>query len=175
MIFVKLNILNFLKRPIDNNYILKDGERLLGANKTWKGFLGMVFLTAFFMWLIVFLVRHNIINQSYLLYNYKTFGFLFAELFYGAFWGTGYVLFELPNSFIKRRLQIPAGENVAGFKGLFFKFLDQADSVVGCIIFMFLFYRPDWRTIFLIFILGAIVHYIINLFLFLVRLKKQAG
>ena len=42
MIFCKSSLLEVAYRPMDAGLILKDGKRLFGANKTWKGFLGMI-------------------------------------------------------------------------------------------------------------------------------------
>ena len=42
MIFCKSSLLEAAYRPMDGGLILKDGKRLFGANKTWKGFLGMI-------------------------------------------------------------------------------------------------------------------------------------
>ena len=55
--------------------------------------------------------------------------------------GLGYSLFELPNSFIKRRLDIKPGKTTNGFKKMFFIFLDQADSVFGVCLVVCLFYK----------------------------------
>jgi hypothetical protein len=90
-------------------------------------------------------------------------------------WGFGYVLFELPNSFIKRRLEIPPGRNVTGVKGVVFTFVDQADSVVDCMVFMLFFYIPGAKEAALIFITGTTVHYGVNVLLFGVGLKHQLG
>jgi len=42
MIFCKSSLLEAAYRPMDAGLILKDGKRLFGANKTWKGFFGMI-------------------------------------------------------------------------------------------------------------------------------------
>ena len=43
MIFCKSSLLDSVNQPIDAGRLLGDGRRLFGANKTWKGFWGMVF------------------------------------------------------------------------------------------------------------------------------------
>ena len=42
MIFCKSSLLQAAYRPMDGGLVLKDGKRLFGANKTWKGFIGMI-------------------------------------------------------------------------------------------------------------------------------------
>ena len=46
MAFVKAPLLVGLSRPMDGGVVLRDGKRLFGDNKTWKGFFGMIALTA---------------------------------------------------------------------------------------------------------------------------------
>ena len=49
MAFVKAPLLRGLSRPMDGGILLRDGKRLFGDNKTWKGFFGMIAITA--VWL----------------------------------------------------------------------------------------------------------------------------
>jgi len=174
MIFVKLPVFVFLKIPMDNGVVCSDGKRLFGANKTWKGFLGMIFLTGFWMWGFGIFDNAFAWAQGLSLIDYQNFSAA-EEWFYGLLWGVGYVLFELPNSYVKRRIDIPPGENRTGFTGQLFKFIDQADSVLGCMVFMLFFYIPTPFEAIALFIAGVIIHYLINILLFLVGLKKQAG
>ena len=44
MIFCKLPILGFLKKPMDAGKNFTDGRRIFGDNKTWKGFAGYLIL-----------------------------------------------------------------------------------------------------------------------------------
>ncbi len=174
MVLVKLPVLNFMKRPMDWGFRYRDGRQLFGANKTWKGFFGMILLTGFWMW--IFGLIDNTFNWAHglSLFRYEEFSTA-EEWFYGSIWGLGYVLFELPNSFIKRRIGIPPGKNRAGLKGNLFKFIDQADSVLGCMTFMLIFYTPSIPDAAAIFIIGVAIHYLINILLYLAGLKKQAG
>ena len=41
MVLIKLPVLNSLLAPVDAGITLKDGKRLFGDNKTWKGFISM--------------------------------------------------------------------------------------------------------------------------------------
>lgn len=174
MVFVKLPVAAALKKPIDRGLRLKDGERFLGDNKTWKGFLGMILFTSLWMGVVAQVSRSFPWVSGFSLIDYEAFRFPLNEWFYGAVWGFGYVLFELPNSYIKRRLNIPPGKNAAGFRGILFTFIDQADSVIGCMVFMLFFYVPGAAEAFMIFLVGTGVHYFVNILLFGVGLKTQA-
>ncbi len=171
MVFVKIRFLNVLKKPMDNGTILHDGQRLFGDNKTWKGFIGMVVFTAFFM------VLQKYFSLFFLPENYLQivdFNSINGVLV-GSVLGLGYALFELPNSFIKRRINIQPGKNISGFAGLFFTILDQADSVIGCICAMLFFYSFSlFDFVFMIFF-GSALHYALNVLLYLAKLKKQAA
>ncbi|MFW6415317.1 MAG: CDP-archaeol synthase [Thermodesulfobacteriota bacterium] len=175
MILMKLPVLESLKIPMDRGKVLGDGKRLFGDNKTWKGFVGMIIVTSIWMGIFGFLFEHFSWAREVSILPYGEFEFPLDEWFYGAFWGLGYVLFELPNSYIKRRLEIAPGEQARGPWGFFFGFLDQSDSVIGCLIFMLLFFVPTPLEALVIFLLGTGSHYFVNLLLYLVGLKSQAG
>ncbi len=172
MVFVKSSLLDDLKIPMDAGVVCSDGKRLLGANKTWKGFLGMIVLTGFWVWFFGILGRTFSLGHGFNLVKFGDFSQGEGWL-YGAVWGLGYVLFELPNSYIKRRIDIPPGTNKPGMVGILFTFIDQADSVLGCMIFMLVFYVPTPMDAVAFFILGVMVHYAVNILLFLVGLKRQ--
>lgn len=174
MVYIKLPLTNFLKRPIDGGIVLKDNKRLFGSNKTWKGFIGMIVLTSFWMIFFTLLYYNYKWAKEISLIPYGTFNPIWICSFYGALWGFGYVLFELPNSFIKRRIDIQPGKNAKRIKGIIFTFIDQADSVIGCIFFMLFFYKPDILILVFLFIIGVGIHYIINVLLYLIGLKNQA-
>ena len=173
MIFVKSPIFNYLKKPIDSGKLLNDGKSVFGENKTWKGFIGMIVLTSLFMGLTGHLSRYNSFFQSISILPYHNFSFPFNEWFYGAVWGFSYVLFELPNSFIKRRFNIPPGENAGGSIGKMFLFIDHIDSVIGAIVFLFIFYNPSFLEIALIFLFGSLIHFCLNIMLYKLGLKMK--
>jgi len=147
MVFVKLPILKSWQIPMDGKKMFKDGRRIFGDNKTWKGFFGMIVLTALFAWIF------------------------WGNFWHGALLGFAYVLFELPNSFIKRRLNIQSGKS----GGIIQTFFDQADSVIGLIIFLPFIYPITWQEAFGIFVIATATHYIFNVLLFYAKLKNQRG
>ena len=175
MVYVKLPVHHFLRAPIDGGRVLKDGKRLFGDNKTWKGFLGMVAFGAFWFSLQAALFPAFPWARRLSLVPFGSLPWPFLPPLCGCLWGLGYVLFELPNSFMKRRLGIQPGTNLKGPKGLLFSVIDQADSVIGCFAALYVFYRYDPLTgLFLLFI-GVAVHYTVNVGLYFAKLKKQAA
>lgn len=173
MIWVKLPYMRFLAKPMDNNCNFFDDKRILGENKTWKGFWGMIvcaiistliwgFLCASFP----YLNDHNYLyrnNANSLTYN-TSIGFLL---------GLAYALFELPNSFIKRRINIRPGKTGKGFKRIFFIFLDQADSIFGCVLIICFVYKMSLPFYVFYVCLGAFTHIVINMLLYQVKLRRN--
>ncbi len=102
-------------------------------------------------------------NENTILFN----------LMLGILLGLGYALSELPNSFLKRRLDIEPGKTISGFKKIFFIFLDQADSVFGCTLVVAMFY-PMSIVFYLMYVLvGSATHLIMNMLLYFMKLRKN--
>ena len=175
MAFVKAPVLRSWSRPMDGGIRLRDGKRLFGNNKTWKGFIGMIAITAICLAAAEGLAANFPHIRQLSLIPFEDLRFPFNAWFFGAVWGLAYVLAELPNSFLKRRVDIPPGKNVSGTKGFLFLVLDQADSVIACVLVLPLFSSIAWVDAFALIVLGSIAHYLTNLGLFVVHLKKQAG
>lgn len=171
MCFVKTNLYQKLKTPIDRGRKGKDGKRLLGDNKTWTGFLGMIIFTMISQSIWGVICNKWLQGWNYI-YNYQT-NTLPWNLLFGALFGLAYVLFELPNSFLKRRLDIPAGKTVSGSKGGLFFLIDQTDSLFGVgLILACLYPMPIWQYVLYI-ILGAVTHIVVNLILYHFKIRKN--
>jgi CDP-diglyceride synthetase len=175
MAFVKAPLLERLERPMDGGVLLRDGKRMFGANKTWKGFIGMIVITAIWLAAAGWLAANFPDIRRLSLIPFEELTPPFNVWFFGAVWGLAYALAELPNSFLKRRIDIPPGENASGIKGFFFLALDQADSVIGCVLVLPLFSSITWQDAIVLVVLGSFAHYLTNLGLYVVHLKKQAG
>jgi len=172
MVWCKFHYLKFLEKPIDNHIVLKDGKRLFGANKTWKGLAGMAVLGIICatVWGAVcgksqFLSMHNFMYSHF--NNSIRYNALMGLLF-----GLAYSLFELPNSFIKRRMDIEPGKSKSGPAGIVNIFIDQVDSVIGCVLVLNLVYKVSISMFIGFIFLGAFTHIIINILLYLLKLRK---
>ena len=174
MVWCKIKVCDFLRKPVDFGKNFTDGRRIFGDNKTFKGFAGMIVFGAVFtvLWGLVsrpgtFAAEHNYFYRNYdntIPYNVLT----------GTLIGFAYALFELPNSFMKRRIGITPGKNdINGAKKAFFVFIDQADSIFGCVLVVCLFCPlPVWFY-FLYVIVGAGTHIILNMLLYFCHLRKN--
>lgn len=173
MIWCKMPVLKTLNQPIDKGKSLKDGNRILGSNKTWKGFVGYIIFAVIctVIWGVIsknssYLSQNNyfyVHHENRVLYNFVI----------GALLGLAYALFELPNSFIKRRFGIEEGKPANGISKYFFVFLDQADSILGCVLVLCLVYKMTVLAYFGYVLIGAATHIVINILLYFVHLRKN--
>lgn len=173
MVWVKLPYMYSWTRPMDNNKCFADGKRIFGDNKTWKGFIGMIVfaIIATIIWGFVcdklqYLNAHNYLyrnNDNSLSYN-AGIGFLL---------GLSYAIFELPNSFLKRRMNIIPGKTSDGLKCILFVLLDQADSIFGCVLVILVVYKMSIKFYVVYVCLGVMTHIVINMLLYLAKLRKN--
>ena len=171
-IFCKINVLKFLKVPMDFNRKFIDKKRIFGDNKTWKGFFGYIIFNIIFSILVGFLWKSTKLESYNFFYMNHTNTILYNTLI-GFLLGLFYALFELPNSFLKRRLDIEPGKTIKGFKKIFFIILDQADSIFGIALVVWMFY-PIGIWVYLLFILvGTVTHLLINMLLYFLHLRKN--
>jgi len=173
MLFLKIPFLKSRCRPIDGGKNWTDGKRIFGDSKSVLGFILMTVLAGILEVFWGFLLQGLGQNKRSLLYLYfentPAFNFLIGMLF-----GFLYMLFELPNSFIKRRLSVSAAEQGDGRRGLklFFFILDQIDSMFGIMLCLgILVHLTPAQTVFAIF-LGGLTHVLVNCLLILFRVRK---
>ena len=171
-IFCKTKYLKFLNKPIDFGKNFTDKKRIFGDHKTWKGLFGYIILNIIFS--VIFGYIWNITNlEKYNFFYINHENTLLFNILIGFLLGLGYSLFELPNSFIKRRLDIKPGKTIEGFKKIFFIILDQADSVFGVALVVWLFYPIGiWIYLFYI-LLGTVTHLLVNMLLYFLHLRKN--
>lgn len=170
MLFVKTPFYRRSNAPIDGGRFLRDGKRIFGGNKTWIGFFGMIVFCALAqaVWGAVCL---RIPDMCYIYLRFENTPLF--NLAAGACMGCAYMLFELPNSFIKRRLDIPDGKTVGGAKGRVFFVIDQVDSLFGvAAVYALLYPMPVWQF-FLYILLGAVTHISVNSLLFALKIRKD--
>ena len=129
---LRLDLLGSLKRPLDVGATLS-GRPLFGANKTLRGALVMTGGTAA---AAMMLARQPWFRER------LPDGLRDAPpSVYGLLLGAGVVLGELPNSFIKRRLDIVPGGRRGSPVGVAIAIYDQADFVPVSALTL----RPLWR------------------------------
>ena len=157
-------------QPLDRSRTWR-GRRIFGDNKTWKGFVVMIPAVglSFLAMRCIFALRESWLEQLW------PFG-LVIYLLLGCSAGLGYALGELPNSFVKRQLDIPPGHIARTRLGKWLNFfIDQTDSVIGALLALIPFVNIPLPTLIAILLTGPVVHWIFNIVLKLLGLKTRAG
>jgi hypothetical protein len=136
MAVVKKNLFAALCVPIDGGRLI-GGVAIFGASKTWRGVVVMTLGSALFgalQGLAFGAWAHangiEVIDFVRLGGSSGPLAFAAGYFLFNAVLGIGYVLGELPNSFVKRRIGIVPGKTSSGVVGGLFFLVDQADSAV---------------------------------------------
>ncbi len=139
--------------------------RWFGSNKTWRGLLAMPLLTA--------LGAMSLPVIDSLWGRPEGVPPDAVPVLLGAVAGLGYVLAELPNSYFKRRIGIPAGVTPDRHRGIYV-LLDQLDSAVG-VALAYVLYLGCGPEVVLAYVLSfPITALLVKRLLFVARLKKSA-
>ena len=155
MIVVKKNFLPQLALPIN--------KKLFGASKTWRGVVCMPLFTVLGFYIVFALAAHT--DQISFDIQRHT------PLELGLILGLAYALAELPNSWMKRRLGIPAGELPQKNK-IFFIIVDQLDSVIGCGLAYVVLIGMPVTTFFYLVVIGIYIAFAVKNILYHLGYKK---
>lgn len=150
VIAARLPLLKKWKAPLDMGKTI-NGQRVLGANKTWRG---LVFgaLTAAVTAGIIYEVRGG--NHG-----------LVAAMMIGALMGLGALLGDAVESFFKRRRGVKPGD-------AWFPF-DQIDYIIGGLLLAAPFTDVSFKLVLTVFILYFLLHVVTSYFGYLVGLKDK--
>lgn len=173
MVWCKAPVLRCTQVPIDGGKCLPDGKRIFGDNKTWKGVIGMLLFgcACGLLWGGFCAAVPALGERNYFYVNHANRPFYNAVI--GTAAGLMYALFELPNSFLKRRLDIRPGKPREGAGRLLFLLLDQADSVFGCVLVVCAVYPMSIGFYLLYVLTGAVTHLLLNMLLYACHLRKN--
>ena len=169
MMVVRANLFAFLAVPLDGRRKI-GGVRLLGDHKTWRGVLVILAATMASAGVQAWAESLQPHWASWNLVDYQVIPWWRA----GLWWGGGYVLAELPNSFLKRRAGIaPGSSGPQGARAVFLALMDQADSAIGCSLVAWLALGVALDAAFWMLVLGTAVHLLINMLLGLAGLRER--
>ncbi|HYF04235.1 MAG TPA: hypothetical protein VEC36_12705 [Patescibacteria group bacterium] len=146
MILVKQDVLPFLKIPVS--------AKLFGQNKTWRGFVLLAILNG----AITPIFARDLP--------------LLKAILIGTILGLAYMLFELPNSFLKRKLGIAPGENPTQ-NGLLFSLLDKTDSAFGISLLYFFLSDVGVVKAVQLFLIASFAHIVFSLLLVSLKIKRS--
>ena len=148
MLVVKKDLFKGLNIPI--------WEKGFGKNKTWRGFVALIMLNAFFEFIFAGIFKIEMEYPAVL----------------GAIFGLTYALSELPNSFLKRKLGIAPGGAHSKYKFLFYT-IDKSDSAIGVTIVYVLIRSLSVKIGVILFLVNSLAHALVAFIL--VRLKIKSS
>jgi hypothetical protein len=155
--------------PLDGGAHFR-GKRVFGENKTVRGFVVMVPAAA-----ASFAVLHAIVSRvspsvAAELWRLDSRGY--AVL--GAIAGLGFMLGELPNSFVKRQLDVAPGMAPPSRVGTAVTFVvDRVDSIVGMLIAISLTVPTSWATWAYVLLIGPGIHLAFSVLLYRIGVKAR--
>ena len=156
--------------PLDGGRTLR-GRRIFGDNKTVRGFVVMVPATAL-MFMLAAAVPWIMPGRSLAVWPLTTTGY--AAL--GTLAGFGFMLGELPNSFVKRQLGVSPGTSPRGRTAALLSFLvDRLDSVVGMLIAIGFMVPVPALTWAYMLVIGPMVHFSFSALLHRLGVKARAA
>ena len=149
IIIVKKDAFSFLTIPI--------WSAQFGANKTWRGFVILSILNG------IFLVLVNVFSPIFEVLQ----GF-----WIGAILGFVYMLFELPNSWIKRKMGVGSGEK-AEKNAVLFMAMDKMDSSLGVSLACHFLLNWSWSQTLFFFFIAVGTHVFFSWLLVVLKIKKR--
>lgn len=137
---------NFLKYPLDFGLYFR-GERILGENKTIRGFLFGCLAGTLVYYAQVYLYEATLMFMNLSIFDYSvmhcSFGFWLS---FGALFGDSF------KSFFKRQIGIKAGAT--------WPIIDQIDFVLGAFLFSFYLFVPSWKVILTLLLFSPILSFL---------------
>jgi CDP-2,3-bis-(O-geranylgeranyl)-sn-glycerol synthase len=137
--------------PLDGSRLWR-GRQIFGEHKTVRGFVVMVPATAG-SFVLLAAAATMLQREGLWPLSIPAYGAL------GAWAGLGFMLGELPNSFVKRQLGIAPGAAAAGwFRGALFYAIDRCDSVVGAMLALAVVIDVPLATWLVVAAMGPVIH-----------------
>ena len=153
---IKYDWLSRLKRPLDLGLSFR-GKRIFGDHKTWRGLMINLVFCSMGTMIQTLLQNLGVFPQWLFLLDYSENGYLIGILL-----GLGMTVGELPNSFVKRQLDIFPGKRKKGLLGVVFFLFDQVDLTIGIWVFLYLLIRPSLLFIIWSFFITIVLHVAIS-------------
>jgi CDP-diglyceride synthetase len=157
--------------PLDGGLRLR-GRRVFGDNKTVRGFVVMIPAAAFAFWALSVVLSAAAPSAASSLWAISSREY--AVL--GAWAGLGFMLGELPNSFIKRQLDVAPGQAPRGRTAALLSFaVDRLDSIIGMLLAITLVVPTPWLTWLFVILIGPAIHLAFSVLLYRLGVKERAA
>lgn len=157
--------------PLDGGLKVR-GRRLFGDNKTVRGFVVMIPAAAVAFAALFSVISIVIPSVVEALWPLSRLGYLSL----GAWAGFGFMAGELPNSFVKRQLDIAPGRPPQTRTGVALSFIiDRLDSILGMLIAVSLAVPTPWKTWVFVLAIGPGIHLAFSVLLYRLGVKERAA
>lgn len=157
--------------PLDGGRTFR-GRRLFGENKTLRGFLVIVPGAGLSFFALALALSFPAGAVPAALWPLSPLGY--AGL--GAAAGLGFMLGELPNSFVKRQLDVAPGMAPRGPAAALVTFVvDRLDSILGMLVAVSSAVPTPWQMWLYMLLLGPAIHWSFSLLLFRLGVKARAA
>ncbi|WP_340203018.1 CDP-archaeol synthase [Ascidiimonas sp. W6] len=145
-----------VKKNWFSSWCIPIATHTFGKNKTWRGVLFVPLANGFFCLLLGIFLQRN----------------LLYFLGVGIALGLAYIVAELPNSYMKRSLNIPPGGRHPKYPFLFL-LIDKADSITGVLLMYYFLADITLSESMYIFILAMGLHLAVSTLLFKLKIKSS--
>jgi hypothetical protein len=147
------------------------GRPLFGANKTLRGAIVMISACVIWTAIVDLLQRGLELDESLRFVPREQLG----SLALGYLLGLAYIVGELPNSFIKRQLDIGPGAAAKGRARAVFWLLDQLDSTAAILAILSVFRTPSFAFVLTLVSLTLALHPAVAAIMVALGLKERIG
>ena len=169
MLWLRTEFSRRFTMPLDGGRSFR-GRRIFGDNKTPRGFIVMVPAAA-----LAFVGLYRLLASVRPVWTQGIWALSGLQFFaLGGLASFGFMLGEIPNSFLKRQLGVPPGgaprgrlARVASFCG------DRLDSILGMLLAMSLVVPTPWKMWMFVLVIGPGVHLLFSAALFSLGAKRR--
>lgn len=147
------------------------GRALFGANKTLRGAIVMIAASVLWMILVDAIQRGLGLDSSLRFIPYSQ----LSSVQLGLLLGLGYIIGELPDSLIKRQLDIEPGAPAPGRFQCVFWLYDQIDSTLAMLLLLSAFRLPSLGFVLTLLVVTVIVHPAVAVIMVTLGLKRRVG
>ena len=157
--------------PLDGGSTIR-GRRVLGDNKMVRGFVVMIPAAAIAFAGLFSVLSIAVPSVAADMWPLAPVGYLSL----GAWAGFGFMVGELPNSFVKRQLDIAPGKPPRSRTGAAVSFVvDRLDSIFGMLVAVSLASPTPWRTWAYVLLIGPGIHFAFSVLLYRIGVKERAA
>jgi hypothetical protein len=154
--------------PLDGGRRIR-GRRIFGDHKTARGAVVMVVATTLIAAILSLAPEAVLARVSVAPFQ------IAHPAIWGFIMGAGYIIGELPNSLVKRQLDIAPGASAGGWKAIPFWVADQLDSAVAILLLLRLVWRPTVQFVGLVLAMTLVLHFLVAALMVAMGLKRRIG